>query len=159
VRFAPDLSGVGELHFSAEATREHRQKPPAGPQPLRQPFERSPDGSPTARQLAAGFGVMESTTSVVNDYSDFGLRSRCRRSSASRSFEMHRPDQLAQRLDAREMMATARSTSTSPGEAIEQDPHLLGHQRFQRLPVAQRVIDGEPSVSWKRRRGTGRSPR
>jgi hypothetical protein len=59
VRFAPDLSGVGELHFSAEATREHRQNLLLVRSRYRQPFGtfagRLPDGS----ALAAGFGVME----------------------------------------------------------------------------------------------------
>ena len=59
VRFAPDLSGVGELRFSAEATREHRQNLLLVRSRYRQPFGtfagRLPDGS----ALAAGFGVME----------------------------------------------------------------------------------------------------
>ncbi|HEY5428168.1 MAG TPA: DUF2804 family protein [Solirubrobacteraceae bacterium] len=58
-RFAPDLSAVGQLRFSAEATREHRQNLLLIRSRYRQPFGtfsgRLPDGS----VLAAGFGVME----------------------------------------------------------------------------------------------------
>jgi len=58
-RFAADLSGVGELRFDAEATRQHHQNLGVVRSRYRQPFGtfsgRLPDGS----QLSCGFGVME----------------------------------------------------------------------------------------------------
>jgi hypothetical protein len=60
VSFAPDLSAVGELRFSAEAERARRENLLLVRSSYRQPFGtfagRLPDGS----ELAQGYGVMES---------------------------------------------------------------------------------------------------
>ncbi len=59
VRFAADLSEVGELRFDSEATREHSQNLVVVRSRYRQPFGtfrgRLPDGS----ELESGLGVME----------------------------------------------------------------------------------------------------
>ena len=55
---------------------------------------------------------------------------------------MQRSDQLAKGLCSR-ADDLGRALDVDLGQAIEQGAHLLGHQRLQRLAVAQRVIDGE----------------
>jgi len=59
VRFGEDLSTVGELHFDAEATREHRQNLLVVRSRYRQPFGTFSGTLPDGSELDAGYGVME----------------------------------------------------------------------------------------------------
>jgi Protein of unknown function (DUF2804) len=61
VTFADDLSGVGQLRFHAEATREHRENVLLVRSRYRQPFGRFSGTVPGAEpiELERGFGVME----------------------------------------------------------------------------------------------------
>jgi Protein of unknown function (DUF2804) len=59
VRFATDLSAVGDLRFDAEATRQHRQNLGIVRSRYRQPFGTFSGRLPTGPQLACGYGVME----------------------------------------------------------------------------------------------------
>jgi hypothetical protein len=58
-RFAPDLSAVDGLRFTAEATRERRENRLLVRSSYRQPFGTFAGTLPTGGQLAAGWGVME----------------------------------------------------------------------------------------------------
>jgi len=57
--FAPDLSGVGELSFTAEATRERRENLLLVRSSYRQPFGTFSGVLPGGLELAEGYGVME----------------------------------------------------------------------------------------------------
>lgn len=59
VRFAPDLSGVGELSFTPEATRERRENLLLVRSAYRQPFGIFRGVLPGGQELAEGYGVME----------------------------------------------------------------------------------------------------
>lgn len=59
VAFAPDLSRVGELEFTAEAVREHRENLLLVRSSYRQPFGRFSGRLPGGLELTTGFGVME----------------------------------------------------------------------------------------------------
>ena len=59
VRFAPDLSAVGELRFAAEATREQSQNLVVIRSRYRQPFGTFSGALPDGTTLASGYGVME----------------------------------------------------------------------------------------------------
>lgn len=57
--FAPNLGGVGELHFHAEATREHAQNLLVLRSRYRQPFGTFSGTLPDGSGVQAGYGVME----------------------------------------------------------------------------------------------------
>jgi hypothetical protein len=59
VRFAEDLSGVGQLSFSAEAVRESHENLLLLRSSYRQPFGCYSGGLPGGIELAEGYGVME----------------------------------------------------------------------------------------------------
>jgi hypothetical protein len=59
VRIAPDLTGVGDLRFHAEATRAHRQNLLVVRSRYRQPFGTFSGRLPGGAELESGWGVME----------------------------------------------------------------------------------------------------
>jgi hypothetical protein len=58
-RFDADLTGIGALRFSAEATREQRQNLLLVRSRYRQPFGTFSGELPGGIELADGYGVME----------------------------------------------------------------------------------------------------
>lgn len=64
VRFEPDLSGVGELRFSAEAERARKDNLLLVRSSYRQPFGSFSGRLPGGTELAQGYGVMEAHDAV-----------------------------------------------------------------------------------------------